>query len=306
MELVQGREFRRLRQATDRTPRPAIDRLAVALAATGRRRVGAPPARQASSGHQAVQRAGDAGRTRRHPRLRSDRRAVAPTGRRRRAMSCGGTPAYMSPEEGSGAPPSEAGDWYSVGVTLYEALTGQRPVRRYVRRRAAPKERPRSAGSGAGGAGRAGRSERHLHGAAVPRSRAAACRATTRFAGWRRDTAPPVPEIDRRPTATRRSSAATRELRVLERGLSHGHQRRRGGRVGPRPVGHRQERAGAVAFSAEFGTRDDVVVLSGRCYETRVGAVQGARRRRRQPEPVSHVASTSAGRSAAAARHARR
>ncbi len=41
----------------------------------------------------------------------------------------GGTPAYLSPEEGSGMPPSEAGDWYSVGATLYEALTGEPPFR---------------------------------------------------------------------------------------------------------------------------------------------------------------------------------
>ena len=39
----------------------------------------------------------------------------------------GGTPAYVSPEEGSGMSPSEAGDWYAVGVTLYEALTGEVP-----------------------------------------------------------------------------------------------------------------------------------------------------------------------------------
>src|SRR6185503_12168672 len=40
----------------------------------------------------------------------------------------GGTPAYMSPEAASGAAPSEASDWYAVGVTLYEALTGRVPV----------------------------------------------------------------------------------------------------------------------------------------------------------------------------------
>jgi hypothetical protein len=41
----------------------------------------------------------------------------------------GGTPAYLPPEGGSGAPPSEAADWYSVGATLYAALTGRPPFR---------------------------------------------------------------------------------------------------------------------------------------------------------------------------------
>ena len=41
--------------------------------------------------------------------------------------SAGGTPAYMAPETGSSASPTEAADWYAVGVTLFEALTGQLP-----------------------------------------------------------------------------------------------------------------------------------------------------------------------------------
>ena len=63
-----------------------------------------------------------------------------------------GTPAYFAPERHSGAVPSPSQDWYAVGVTIYQALTGHLPfvghlhdIRRMQREQDPPPPRDRSA-----------------------------------------------------------------------------------------------------------------------------------------------------------------
>jgi len=51
----------------------------------------------------------------------------AAEGERTRDDRVVGTPSYMAPEQASNAGVTEASDWFSVGVMLYEALTGRLP-----------------------------------------------------------------------------------------------------------------------------------------------------------------------------------
>ena len=125
MELVPGVSFVDYARGTDRTRR-FHDRLIPAL-------------RQLIDGVSALHRRGKL-----HRDIKPSNVLVTPEGRvvildfgltaellplysGERSYVSGGTPAYMAPEEASGATPSEAGDWYGIGATLYEALTGTIP-----------------------------------------------------------------------------------------------------------------------------------------------------------------------------------
>ena len=95
----------------------------------------------------------------------------------------GGTPEYVSPEEGSRTPPSEAGDWYARGRHVVRSIDRVRAVRRAADRGAvsqAPLDPPAPVDVAAVPA----RSERRVHGLSLPRSARGGCRGRRRSAGW--------------------------------------------------------------------------------------------------------------------------
>ena len=135
MELVEGVDFLSYVSQTAQTagflPRPGMDRLRDAL-------------RQLAQGIRALHQAGKL-----HCDLKPSNVLIDRTGRvvildfglvtESDAIApqdnnlLVGTAAYISPEQVRGLGPSAAGDWYSVGVMLFEALTGQQPFRGSVR-----------------------------------------------------------------------------------------------------------------------------------------------------------------------------
>ena len=203
----------------------------------------------------------------------------------------GGTPAYMAPEEAAGETPSEAGDWYAIGVTLYEALTGTLPfdgrvTDLFVHKRTIDPPPPAHLVPDV-----PADLEHALHGTVVPRSRAAPV--------GERCAQPPAAGHDRAASGDRAgagSRAAIRRprgsARSLARGLPSGQSRSARRRY---PSAARQASARA-RWSAASSARSPAPMRSS-C--SRVGATKTSRCRTRRSTAWSTISAAISARIAA-------
>jgi len=177
----------------------------------------------------------------------------------------GGTPAYLPPEEGSGLPPSEAGDWYGVGATVYAALTGTPPfagtlVDVLLRKNLWDPPSPAHVALDVPADVSAICMELMCR---DPARRLSGHDALIRLGGGAGASTPdPVPEFHGDAPFVGRA----RELALLEeafRSVVNG-QAAAVYVCGPSGIG---KSALVRSFLGRLSTRDDVVVLSGRCYE---------------------------------------
>ena len=79
--------------------------------------------------------------------LEREKEAGRPVKRLTPALSTAGTPAYMAPEQWAGRPVDARTDIWGLGATLFETLTGKRPVRA-VEAPMVPSPRPSSVRQG--------------------------------------------------------------------------------------------------------------------------------------------------------------
>jgi eukaryotic-like serine/threonine-protein kinase len=171
----------------------------------------------------------------------------------------------MSPEEGSGAAPSEASDWYGVGVTLYKALTGNIPfagsmIDVLMRKRIDDPPAPAEVVPGV----RADLSAACM--GLLHRDPAQRLSGAEALRGLARDTALPMSPATA--AAIRDTPFVGRDrplqmlndaMRVVVNGAAAAVSVH-----GPSGIG---KSALVRRFLSQFGSRHDVVVLSGRCYE---------------------------------------
>jgi tetratricopeptide (TPR) repeat protein len=175
----------------------------------------------------------------------------------------GGTPAYMSPEEAAGATPTEASDWYAVGATLYEALTTTVPfegtAKDVLLRKATADPRPPSIVSTDVPADLSAVCMGLLH--RNPAQRLTGSAALRALARDTHDPAQPSMTLHDPPFVGR-----GRELRHLadaSQAVGAGHARL----VAVHGASGIGKSALIRHFLSQFASRDDVVVLRGRCYE---------------------------------------
>ena len=193
-----------------------------------------------------------------------------------------GTPAYLAPEQHAGADPSEASDWYAVGVTLYEALTGRLPFdgswhELGWRKRHSDPPPPASI-------------EPHVPDDLNEICMGLLCRDPERRLSGRDaldklvDRGAAAPETRRREPRRPKPCfvGRARQLAHSDRVVRRGQRGPRGGRVRSRSLRHRQDRAGPAV--PRPGARRRCGGAPRPLLRARVRSVQGARRDHGQPE----------------------